>query len=253
MKKKAKKPPRPKLFVGSSAESIDVAYAIQDNLQKDAETTVWAQGVFELSKPAIESLTRTLTISDFGAFVFAPDDATRLRKKSYAAVRDNVILELGLFVGKLGVERTFIVIPDNVTDLRIPTDLTGITPGHYDAERDDGNLQAALGPVCNKIRKVIKSLKAVKRPTKKRPKKRASARALLILEALYGAKGHWLDVRQAVRRQLKQGRRSMHVGNKELGGDPARGVEKELRLKFSHGGREYTVKVPEGRDLNLPQ
>lgn len=251
MKKKPKKP-RPKLFVGSSAESTDVAYAIQDNLQQDAETTVWAQGVFTLSKTAIDSLARTLAISDFGAFVFAPNDAVRLRRKSYAAVRDNVILELGLFVGKLGVERTFIVMPSNITDLRIPTDLTGITPGIYDSERDDGNLQAALGPVCNQIRKVINNLKAVKRPTKKRIKKAAPLHGLVIREALYGAKGNWIDVRRAVRSHLKQGKRTMQVGNKQLGGDPVPGREKELRLKFSHGDREYRVTIPEGRDLSFP-
>jgi len=250
MKKKAKKP-RPKLFVGSSSESTDVAYAIQDNLQKDAEITVWPQGVFKLSKPAIESLARTLAVSDFGAFVFAPDDAVRLRKKNYSAVRDNVILELGLFVGKLGIERTFIVIPGNEDDLRIPTDLTGVTPGYYDADRDDKNLQAALGPVCNQIRKVIKSLKAVKRPTKSRAKK-ASSRGPVIREARYGTAGHWVDVKQPLKKQLQHGKRNIHIG-KQLGGDPAPGREKELRLKFSHGGQEYTVTLPEGRNLNFPQ
>lgn len=251
MKKKAK-PPRPKLFIGSSAESLDIAYAIQENLEFDAEITVWSQGVFELSKTALQSLTTTLTKSDFGVFVFAPNDVVRLRKKNYAAVRDNVILELGLFIGKLGVERTFIVTPNNVTDLRIPTDLIGITPGHYDAERDDGNLQASLGPVCNKIRNALKSLKAIKRTQAKR-KQRPSAQRLVIHEAKYGTKRHWLDVAQPLKSHLKRGRRTVRVANKVLGGDPAKGVTKELRLKFSLGGKAYTITVPEGRELNFPQ
>jgi hypothetical protein len=250
--KKKLKEPRPKLFVGSSSESTDVAYAIQDNLQQDAETTVWAQGVFVLSKTAIDSLARTLAQSDFGAFVFAPDDAVRLRKKTYTAVRDNVVFELGLFIGKLGVERTFIVMPKNMTDLRIPTDLTGVTPGYYDAERDDGNFQAALGPVCGQIRKVIKTLKAVKRPTKKKARRTSPQRSPVIREALYGIPGHWVDVRKPIKSHLRHGLRMIHVGNKQLGGDPVPGREKKLRLKFSHGSKEYRVTVPEGRDLSFP-
>jgi predicted nucleotide-binding protein len=147
---------RPKIFVGSSVESLDVAYAIQENLERDAEITVWPQGVFDLSRTTVQSLTRTLVASDFGIFVFAPNDTLRLRKKTYAAVRDNVLFELGMFVGRLGVERTFIVVPRNSDDLRIPTDLIGVTPGDYDAQRDVENLTAALGPVCNKIRRAIK-------------------------------------------------------------------------------------------------
>lgn len=251
MKKKAQKP-RPKLFVGSSAESLDVAYAIQDNLQFDAEVTVWSQGVFELSKTALQSLTTTLATSHFGIFVFAPNDVIRLRKKIHTAVRDNVILELGLFIGKLGVDRTFIVTPNNVTDLRIPTDLIGVTPGTYDAERDDGNPQAALGPVCNKIRNVIKNSKVIKR-TQPKTRRRATAQRLVIHEARYGTKRHWMDVAQRLKSQLKQGKRTVRVANKVLGGDPARGVTKELRLKFSLGGKKYTITVPEGRDLNLPR
>lgn len=108
------------------------------------------------SRTTVQSLTKTLITSDFGIFVFAPCDTVRLRKKTYAAVRDNVLFELGLFVGRLGVERTFIVVPRNSIDLRIPTDLIGVTPGDYDAQRDAENLTAALGPVCNRIRRAMK-------------------------------------------------------------------------------------------------
>src|SRR6266567_8578536 len=120
---------RPRLFIGSSKESLDYAYAIQQNLEDDAEVTVWKQGVFQLTKTTVESLIKALDRTDFAVFVFAPNDALRLRQKKYAAVRDNVVFELGLFMGKLGRHRTFIVVPKANKQLRIPTDLTGLTLG----------------------------------------------------------------------------------------------------------------------------
>ncbi len=141
---------RARVFVGSSTEALDVAYAIQENLEHDAEVTVWPQGIFDLSRPAIASLVNELAKSDFGVFVFSPDDRIRLRKQAFKAIRDNVIFELGLFAARLGIDRTFIIIPDDAKDLHIPTDLTGVTPGKYDANRQDNNLQAALGPFCTK-------------------------------------------------------------------------------------------------------
>ena len=73
---------RPRLFVGSSHESLDYAYAIQQNLDDDAEVTVWKQGIFQLTKTAVESLIKALDKSDFAVFVFAPNDVLRLRRKT---------------------------------------------------------------------------------------------------------------------------------------------------------------------------
>jgi tetratricopeptide (TPR) repeat protein len=152
---------KPKIFIGSSVEGLNIAYAVQQNLTHDAEITVWDQGVFELSKTTIESLMKILDSVDFGIFVFSPDDLSSIRDKETLTIRDNVLFEFGLFVGKLNRERVFFVIPDK-TDFHIPTDLIGITPGKYEQNREDNSYQAATGPVCNQIRNQIKQLGRLK-------------------------------------------------------------------------------------------
>lgn len=149
-----------KVFVGSSVEGLPVAYAIQEELEWDAEVTVWPQGIFKLSGNALDDLIRILARADYGVFVFSPDDVIKLRDRQFLSVRDNVIFELGLFIGRLGKERCFFVAPKNVANFHLPTDLLGTTPGRYDAERSDNNLRAALGPICNQMRKTIKELGA---------------------------------------------------------------------------------------------
>lgn len=146
---------KPKIFVASSVEGLDVAYPLQVNLQHDADVTVWSQGVFSLSVTPLDSITEALNSSDFGIFVFSPDDETKMRGNVHETVRDNVIFELGLFIGKLSKRRCFIVMPDNV-DLHIPTDLVGVTPAKYSGMRDISEITASLGPACHEIRQAMK-------------------------------------------------------------------------------------------------
>lgn len=148
---------KPRVFIGSSVEGLNIAYAVQQNLLHDAEVTVWDQGVFELSKTTIESLSKALQESDFAVFVFSPDDLIRIRCTSSAAVRDNVLFEFGLFIGKLGRDRVYFLLPMN-GELHLPSDLLGIVPGKYEENRSDGSMQAATGAACNQIRTQMRSL-----------------------------------------------------------------------------------------------
>jgi hypothetical protein len=153
-------PMKPRVFIGSSVEQVDLAYAVQEGLEYDVEATVWTQGVFQPSRSTMAALVDQLDVNDFAIFVLAPDDLTAMRKEIVSSVRDNVIFELGLFSGRYGHERCFIITPRNADDLHLPTDLLGITPAEYDADRQDKNLVAALGAACNRIRKSIKQLGA---------------------------------------------------------------------------------------------
>lgn len=146
---------KPKVFVASSVEGLDIAYPLQVNLQHDADITIWSQGVFSLSVTPLDSITEAMNSSDFGIFVFSPDDETRMRGTTIDTVRDNVIFELGLFVGRLGKRRCFIVMPDNV-DFHIPTDLVGLSPAKYSGVRDKSEIAASLGPACHEIRQAMK-------------------------------------------------------------------------------------------------
>ena len=147
---------RPKIFIGSSTENLKTAYAIQEHLEFDSEPTVWTDDIFKLSDYALNSLIDKLQNFDFGVFIFSPDDTAIIRKQERQIVRDNIIFELGLFIGHLGKERSFIVCPRSVDDFHLPTDLLGINPANYDSQRED--IKAALGPACNKIRNSMKEL-----------------------------------------------------------------------------------------------
>ena len=146
---------RPRVFVASSKEGLAVAEALQRRAEHDAELTLWTDDVFALSQPALASLLELLGRVDAGIFVLTADDVAKIRKKEVPVARDNVIFELGLFVGRLGPQRCFVVKPRSADDLHLPSDLTGFTPAMYEEGRSDRNLAAAIGPVWTRIRDAL--------------------------------------------------------------------------------------------------
>jgi hypothetical protein len=148
---------KPSLFIGSSVEGLDVAYALQENLEYDTEPTVWPQGVFRPTGSTLTDLLDVARKTEFAAFVFTPDDVRFMRDEHGAIPRDNVIFELGLLIGARGPERCFFVLPRDV-ELQLPSDLLGLTPLTYLSNRQDGNLVSSLGPASNKIRRAMQQV-----------------------------------------------------------------------------------------------
>lgn len=141
---------KPFVFIASSTEGLQIAQHIQLNIERTTYPTIWNQGVFQISSTTIDDLISQAKKSDFGIFVFSPDDILNIRSETTRSIRDNVLFEMGLFVGTLGKSRVFAVKPRG-SDLHIPTDLLGITIGEYEPNRPDQNITAALGPFCTQI------------------------------------------------------------------------------------------------------
>lgn len=148
--------PRPSMFIGSSAEGLSVAEAIQLNLDHNCEVTIWSQGVFGLGQGTLEALVDRLDDFDFAALILTPDDVTLSRDEFQQSPRDNVLLELGLFIGALGRDRSFVVY-DRGQPIKLPSDLAGVTPATYQIH-SNGNLQSSLGAATTLIKGTIDRL-----------------------------------------------------------------------------------------------
>src|ERR1700685_3297181 len=114
------------LFVGSSSEGQRIAEAVQVLLDPVCEVELWTQGAFGLTQGTLESLIMALSRFDFALLVLTADDLIISRGTEKAAARDNVLFELGLFIGSLGRDRTFMVY-DRTKPPTLPSDLAGIT------------------------------------------------------------------------------------------------------------------------------
>jgi hypothetical protein len=136
---------RPSVFIGSSSEGYDVARAIEAILKdalKEVDVTLWKNGVFGLGQGTLESLVKAIHKFDFAILVLTPDDVTESRDIRTNSPRDNVLFEAGLFMGRLGRERVFIIYPRN-KDMKLPSDFAGVTVATYE-EVGNTDLRSAI-------------------------------------------------------------------------------------------------------------
>jgi CRP/FNR family cyclic AMP-dependent transcriptional regulator len=148
---------KPHVFIGSSVEALPIARELQTGLSHDPFIVQpWNDGVFRASRDSVDSLIAAVKKADFAVLVLTSDDTLISREVEHRAPRDNCIFELGLFMGALGRDRTYIVKPRGV-DIKLPTDLLGITPIEY-AEGTFDTIAARIGPICSVVRNSVLTL-----------------------------------------------------------------------------------------------
>lgn len=236
---------KPTLFIGSSSEAIDDARALEFLLKEDAEVTLWLHGqaIFTLGESTLEALVKSLDRFDFAVLVVTPDDVILSRDKLAASPRDNVIFELGMFVGRLGRERTFVVCKESL-DLKLPTDLAGITLARYGSDRADRNMIAALSPTSTLIRDSIRKLGFRSSP--------GSSTDWTSRVSVIGGVTHEIEsdaaqeagMKEFYRRVLEELER-LPIGINNCGSDPIR----EIAIDY-YSRRLYTYSRAQMNDLN---
>lgn len=131
------------VFVGSSSEQLEVARQAAAALRSSGiAARPWDEDTFSFSASIMESLEAELERADFAVVILTADDPANMRNKEVNLPRDNVILELGLFTGRLGRDRTFFVI-DGACATKLASDLSGVT--YVEFGRTDAS-GAAAGP-----------------------------------------------------------------------------------------------------------
>jgi hypothetical protein len=145
------------MFIASSSEGATLAKKIQKALGgKSLDVRVWSDpGIFELSETTIEILEDQLDRFDFSIVVLTPDDIVEFRKEESPAPRDNAILELGMFIGRIGRRRSFMLTPSG-TRLKLPTDLAGVTSARYKIKGKGKKTEYGIDDAVAKIQRAIK-------------------------------------------------------------------------------------------------
>lgn len=125
-----------RIFIGSSTEGLHIAEKIKDFFSNDYDCYLWTDGIFKYNENFLETLMKEASLFDFGFMVFTQDDHLVSRKNDYETARDNVIFEYGLFLGRIGREKAYIIKDSKV---KLPTDLLGISIADFQCEKDKNN------------------------------------------------------------------------------------------------------------------
>jgi len=134
----------PVVFVGSASETGSIVPAIQRNMEKDAYVLDW-KNAFTVSHYTIQDLQERVQQADFAIFDLTAVGQRAERDSVTPAANQNVLFEIGLFMGVLGRDRTFLLVNEDAPP-SLPSDLEGVTYEKY--RPDASNMRNALGPAC---------------------------------------------------------------------------------------------------------
>lgn len=146
-----------KIFIISSVEAIPIARVVADAFEHDDfETHLWTDGCFKVANYTLDDLEAQVDRSDFAIAIAHTDDVTESRSEKKHSPRDNVIFELGLFMGRLGRSRAILMEPMG-TDIKLPSDLSGVKSIGYTYRNGDDNARL-MRSAYNKLRTHIVAL-----------------------------------------------------------------------------------------------
>jgi Predicted nucleotide-binding protein containing TIR-like domain len=120
-----------------------------------AQVQVWNQDdFFPPGCYVLDVLEERADDFDCAVIIFAADDTAEIKGKKCLIARDNTVLEYGFFSARLGRKRTFVLVPD-IKDLRVPSDMHGLTLIRYPAKLSPASMDGDLSEACKQLRAAI--------------------------------------------------------------------------------------------------
>jgi hypothetical protein len=139
---------KPKIFIGSSIGGYSIAEKIKKYLTSISECFLWKEvDIWEPNRSTFDNLIQMLNYFDFGVFVATLDDLTLTNDKLVIEARDNVILEMALFLGAMGYNKSFLLVEEGV---KLPSDFNGIFMPRFEKKSDD-SIRKACEAYIDKI------------------------------------------------------------------------------------------------------
>lgn len=139
---------KPKIFIGSSKAGYTIAEKVKANLSSVGDCFLWQDpDVWEPNRSTFDNLLRMARYFDFGVFVATADDLTLTNDKIVIEPRDNVILEMSLFLGSMGRDKSFLLVEE---DIKLPSDFNGIYMPRY-KRNEDASIFSACKEYASKI------------------------------------------------------------------------------------------------------
>jgi predicted nucleotide-binding protein len=148
---------RIRIFIICSVEALPVARLIHNGLQHDPfDVIIWSEGVFKVTNYTLETLESEVDQADFAIAIAHGDDIAAIRETEWPVPRDNVIFELGLFMGRLGRSRAILMEPRE-EKVKLPSDVAGVTTiGYrYVSGKDEAS---HIAPAVNDLRRHVQAL-----------------------------------------------------------------------------------------------
>jgi hypothetical protein len=156
--------PQPRVFLGSSSEAKDQgipeAFAKILRAVKADVVPWWLAREFSVAPTIIDGLRGATEKYDFAFFILTPDDSIESRGQKGKSARDNVLFEMGLFLGVLGWDRVKAVVLEGKKareKVKIPSDLGGVIVNRFTAT-DADNLLSSADEAAEPLKEAIKNL-----------------------------------------------------------------------------------------------
>lgn len=124
-----------RIFIGSSSEELGTANIVKGLLENDFDVVVWDEKlwdngpVFRLNNNFLSDLLLSTLKFDFGILIGTKDDKVESRGEVFMQARDNVLFELGLFIGRLGLDKCAFLVNK---DVKILSDFGGVKLSIFD-------------------------------------------------------------------------------------------------------------------------